>query len=745
MFGRKIKAKMATLLSIAMITSFIPPSATIYADTTNNDGISDNTASGNQGTTSGNASGNACENGCSWDDGEVIKAPTCSENGIILYTCLNNSEHTKEEITDKLPHTIVTDKAVSPSCNKAGLTEGSHCSVCNMVLTVRDSIDALGHDLQLIRTEEGGCTEDSRKYYKCSRCSYNEIRTIPAPGHKSATRKGKAPTCEEDGLTDGSYCLVCGKTLVSQNVIPTSGHDYTKKMVDPDCIHSGYTQYTCKNCNHSYRENEVPPTGEHTPDKAKKENIVQPTYTAKGSYDEVVYCKNCGIELSRKTVEIERVNKVPSEITSADIANIIASGRKGKKVEGYTVRSLISMTIPNTTTDMEYAFVPVLRTSTWTTCTNGGTVVDEEGIYAVRYKETATTRYSDSAFIKVENAEKQSDQQPHKIYTYVIGGHGMLVSDQAEATGGKKVMLTVTPDKDYELENITATVDIFKSNDNTYTVIMPNERLIVKAYFKTTKKSHEKEDDKKEDRKSPSENSVQWLEETQYDETTNITTVNLAVKQKLEIPEIAYNPFEPKNYKVEYSNKKIVKVNKKGYIIGRNAGSTMVTIYKPEGVQVLKVNVYRPGFFVKKIKINNGDTVNIPFDTCCLKTEITSSRPELMGVSINKVSEKGVYTISVTGRAKGVATISAKIGSRMISLTVYIKNPYISGPSVIKIGKTKKMSVKDGTGRTSWKTSDPDIAIITSQGRLTAVNYGAFDVIATNNGKTIKKRMIVSN
>ncbi len=57
----------------------------------------------------------------------------------------------KTEVMDKdmflaaLPHTVVVDAAVEPTCTEPGKTEGSHCSVCGEVLVAQKEIPAKGH------------------------------------------------------------------------------------------------------------------------------------------------------------------------------------------------------------------------------------------------------------------------------------------------------------------------------------------------------------------------------------------------------------------------------------------------------------------------------------------------------------------------------------------------------------------------------------------------------------------------
>ena len=43
-------------------------------------------------------------------------------------------------------HEMVSDEAIAPTCEEGGLSEGSHCTVCGMVVTAQEALDALGHD-----------------------------------------------------------------------------------------------------------------------------------------------------------------------------------------------------------------------------------------------------------------------------------------------------------------------------------------------------------------------------------------------------------------------------------------------------------------------------------------------------------------------------------------------------------------------------------------------------------------------
>ena len=79
-----------------------------------------------------------------WGEWTVTKAATCTETGVETRTCSVCGETETREIA-MIPHTVVVDPAVAPTYDDTGLTEGSHCSVCNTVIKAQEIVPALGH------------------------------------------------------------------------------------------------------------------------------------------------------------------------------------------------------------------------------------------------------------------------------------------------------------------------------------------------------------------------------------------------------------------------------------------------------------------------------------------------------------------------------------------------------------------------------------------------------------------------
>ena len=142
-----------------------------------------------------------------WDDGTVTTPATCQQAGVKTYTCIaegcTTPAVTKQEGIPMLPHTQVTDPAVSPTCTTTGKTEGAHCSVCGTVLVTPTEIAALGHDFTgpYLYDQEG-------HWHKCSRCE--------AVDTKAAHSWDSGVTAE----TITTYtCTVCGATK-TETILP---------------------------------------------------------------------------------------------------------------------------------------------------------------------------------------------------------------------------------------------------------------------------------------------------------------------------------------------------------------------------------------------------------------------------------------------------------------------------------------------------------------------------------------------
>lgn len=110
-------------------------------------------------------------------------------------------------------------------------------------------------------------------------------------------------TCTTDGLKV-KICTECNER-VEEEVIPMLGHSEGEKVIEKvipsTCTVGGSHDEVvyCDNCGCELSRDTVnDEVIDHNPGKAVKEKEVLPTHTVPGSYDMVVYCTECGAELS---------------------------------------------------------------------------------------------------------------------------------------------------------------------------------------------------------------------------------------------------------------------------------------------------------------------------------------------------------------------------------------------------------------------------------------------------------------
>ena len=78
-----------------------------------------------------------------YGDFEILKNPTCTEKGQKGKICKKCGKITEKTDIDAAGHAPVTDPAMAPTETTDGLTEGSHCGVCGVVLQAQEVIPML--------------------------------------------------------------------------------------------------------------------------------------------------------------------------------------------------------------------------------------------------------------------------------------------------------------------------------------------------------------------------------------------------------------------------------------------------------------------------------------------------------------------------------------------------------------------------------------------------------------------------
>ncbi len=86
----------------------------------------------------------SCEHTPNGDGKEIF--PTCTSGGYTKHTCSKCGETYTANETEKLEHNEVIDAAVAATCTTTGLTAGSHCSVCETVITEQEEIPMIAHN-----------------------------------------------------------------------------------------------------------------------------------------------------------------------------------------------------------------------------------------------------------------------------------------------------------------------------------------------------------------------------------------------------------------------------------------------------------------------------------------------------------------------------------------------------------------------------------------------------------------------
>ena len=155
-------------------------------------------------------------------------------------------------------HDLVHHDAKAPTCTEIGWDEYDACQREGCTYTTKVELPALKHNLVHHDAKAPTCTEIGwEEYDTCSRCDYTTKVELLALKHDLVHHDAKAPTCTEIGWNEYDACQREGCDYTTKVEIPAPGHDYTEKVVKPTCGKGGYTLYTCKKCNDSYKDHQT--------------------------------------------------------------------------------------------------------------------------------------------------------------------------------------------------------------------------------------------------------------------------------------------------------------------------------------------------------------------------------------------------------------------------------------------------------------------------------------------------------
>ena len=271
-----------------------------------------------------------------WDAGTVTQDPTCSTEGVKLFTCtvcgetmevaipttegghviVNsyeaptctlNGHHIKycrlcdyvefDEIIPALghdtEHKLPFDK-IEPTCSAPGRAAGSACPRCGEVIEGGETLPVLPHAYnEGVITTPATCTTAGEKTFTCTACGNTKIEVVDPLGHSySAWTVVTEATCTLDG-SQTRTCTVCGD--VDTETIPALGHTELVQLTKPaTCVAGGYDYMGCDRCKEMLGD-KVP--GTETPIDPNGHDLVVSAVTRPATCQRkgevVTYCTLC--------------------------------------------------------------------------------------------------------------------------------------------------------------------------------------------------------------------------------------------------------------------------------------------------------------------------------------------------------------------------------------------------------------------------------------------------------------------
>ena len=230
-----------------------------------------------------------------WNDGQVTTAATCTENGVMTYTCTMCSD-TKTEVIPATGHaygepvwkwTDGFEATATFTCtNDATHVENVTAEVTSAVTTPA-ACETTG-----VRTYTAKVTFEDKEY------TSTKTEVIPATGHTLTAVAEVPATCETAGVKAHWKCEVCGKlfsdaggkteTTMEKLTIPATGHAYGAPVWKWNDDFTASATFTCGNdASHVETVNAAVTNEVTTAATCKADGVC--TYTAKVTFEDKEY------------------------------------------------------------------------------------------------------------------------------------------------------------------------------------------------------------------------------------------------------------------------------------------------------------------------------------------------------------------------------------------------------------------------------------------------------------------------
>jgi hypothetical protein len=227
------------------------------------------------------------------DNGKITVQPTCTEDGLKVYTCTMCDKVIKT-VTIKASHDYEDTGKIDANGNHEQI-----CSVCGDVKNPVDEDKGVSSEHQHtwgtgVVTKEATCEDKGVKTYTCSGCGKTKTESIDTIEHNYEKYTYTEPTCTSKGLTI-MRCTVCKSTVGNIEEIPALGH-----ILDTSCSGLGVLEKKVVTCQRDgcdyitkiyHQYNDLTKDSSWTVTKQPKDGLP----TSESDFGERVYkCSVCG-------------------------------------------------------------------------------------------------------------------------------------------------------------------------------------------------------------------------------------------------------------------------------------------------------------------------------------------------------------------------------------------------------------------------------------------------------------------